>query len=54
MIEFGARLSLKDNMYAALQRNLNLQREFSEQIDRTNSSIRGLGSQRANPTITLM
>ena len=52
MIEFGARLSLKDNMYATLQKNLKLQRQFSEQVERTSSSIRGLGSQRANPTIT--
>lgn len=52
MIEFGARLSLKDNMFATLQKNLKLQREFSEQVDRTSSSIRGLGSQRATPTIT--
>ena len=52
MIEFGARLSLRDNMYATLQRNLNLQRSFTEQIERTSSSIRGLGSQSANPTIT--
>ena len=52
MIDFGARLSLKDNMYATLQKNLKLQRSFTEQVERTSSSIRGLGSQRANPTIT--
>lgn len=52
MIEFGARLSLKDNMYATLQKNLKLQKQFSEQVDKTSSSIKGLGSQRANPTIT--
>lgn len=44
MMEFGAKLSLKDNMFATLQRNLKLQREFSEQVDRTNSSIKGLKS----------
>lgn len=52
MVEAGLRLSLKDNMYATMQKNLKLQRQFSEQIERTSSSIRGLGSQRANPTIT--
>lgn len=52
MIDFGARLSLKDNMYATLQKNLKLQRSFTEQVEKTSSSIKGLGSQRANPSIT--
>ena len=51
MLEFGAKLSLKDNMYATLQKNLRAQREFTEQVNRTSSSIRGLGQQTANPTI---
>ena len=50
-IEFGARLSLRDNMYATLRRNLNLQRDFSEQIDRTNASVQQLGRTRVNTTI---
>ena len=29
-VEFGAKLYLKDNMYATLKKNLGLQREFSE------------------------
>ena len=52
MIEFGARLSLKDNMYAVMQKNLKQQRQFSEQINKTSSSIKKLGSQKASPTIT--
>ena len=52
MVEFGARLSLKDNMYATLQKNLKAQRQFAEQVSKTSSSIKGLGSQRASPTIT--
>ncbi len=52
MIEFGAKLSLKDNMYATLKKNVQMQREFSESIRQTNADIRGLGSQRANPVIT--
>ena len=36
-VEFGAKLYLKDNMYATLKKNLGLQREFSEQIDKTNA-----------------
>ena len=38
-VEFGAKLYLKDNMYATLKKNLGLQREFSEQIDKTNASM---------------
>lgn len=51
MIEFGAKLSLKDNMYATLKKNLNLQREYSDQVERTNASVRQLSGARANPTI---
>lgn len=32
-VEFGAKLYLKDNMYATLKKNLGLQREFSEQVE---------------------
>ena len=53
MIEFGARLSLKDNMYATLQKNLKLQKQFTEQVDRTSSSIKGLGKQKATPTVNV-
>ena len=56
MMEFGARLSLKDNMYATLQKNLKLQREFSEQVNRTRGSINELAKQKnimVRPTIRL-
>lgn len=52
MLEFGARLSLKDNMYATLQKNLRLQRDFSEQVQQTSTRVRGLGNMTASPTIT--
>ena len=51
MIEFGARLSLKDNMYATLQKNLKMQQQFTEQVKRTNDSVKNLGKAKANPTI---
>ena len=35
MIEFGAKLSLKDNMSATLQKNLKMQKKFSDQVTRT-------------------
>ena len=53
MVEFGARLSLKDNMYATMQKNLKQQRKFSEQVEKTRSSVSKLGKQKANPTISV-
>lgn len=40
MMEFGAKLSLKDSMYATLQKNLQKQKEFSKQIQQTRKAIR--------------
>lgn len=51
MIEFGAILSLKDRMAATLKKNLDLQRQFSQQVERVNSGVKKLGNQKANPTI---
>lgn len=47
-VEFGAKLYLKDNMYATLKKNLGLQREFSEQVDKTNASMQQMGRTRVN------
>lgn len=52
MIEFGAKLSLKDNMAATLQKNLDIQRQFTQQVSQTDASIKSLGKARANPTIS--
>ena len=52
MIEFGAKLVLKDRMYATLQKNLKMQRNFTEQVNKTSSSIKALGGQKADPVIT--
>lgn len=51
MIEFGAKLSLKDNMAATLQKNLELQRKFTQQIAQTNASVRELGKTKVNTSI---
>lgn len=52
MIEFGAKLSLKDNMAATLKRNIDLQQQFSKQIEQTNSRVKELGKTKVNTTIT--
>jgi phage-related protein len=51
MLEFGAKLSLKDNMSASIQKNLKLQKQFSEQIEKTNNSMKKLGKTKVNPVI---
>lgn len=51
-VEFGAKLYLKDNMYATLKKNMELQKSYSQQINDTSSSISKLGKQKANPVIT--
>ena len=51
MVEFGAKLSLKDNMYASLQKNLQMQRKFSNQIKQTAERVKDLGRQKVAPVI---
>ena len=52
-VEFGARLTLRDNMAATLQRNLEIQRRFTQQVAQTGANIRALGNARANPTVNV-
>jgi phage-related protein len=52
MLNFGAKIGMQDNMSATLQKLLKTQREFSEQTERTNASVRGLGKAKADPVIT--
>lgn len=52
MIEFGARLSLKDNMYATMQKNLKMQKKFSEQVKQVANNVKSLGKAKASPTIS--
>lgn len=51
MVEFGAKLSLKDNMYATLQKNLKAQQEFSKQIKATANAIKHLAKQKLAPVL---
>lgn len=51
MVKFGAELSLKDSMYANMQKNLKMQKQFSEQVNRTSASVKTLGKAKASPTI---
>lgn len=53
MVEFGARLSLKDNMSATIKKNLMLQKSFSEQVKTTSENIKKLAKQKAKPIITV-
>ena len=51
MVEFGAKLSLKDNMYATLQKNLKMQKQFSEQVKRTSTNVKTLAKAKIAPVI---
>jgi phage-related protein len=53
MVEFGAKLSLKDNMSAVLQKNLKMQKQFSDQVKRTSNNIKNVGKVVAKPVITI-
>lgn len=53
MIEFGARLSLKDNMSATIKKNIENQKKFSKQVKDTDNNIKKLGKRKANPIIKL-
>lgn len=51
MVEFGARLSLKDNMSATIKKNLMLQKKFTEQVKTTNENLKKLAQVKAKPII---
>lgn len=53
MVEFGAKLSLKDNMYATLQKNLKMQQQFSKQVKNTAEHIKNLAKQKLAPVIAV-
>lgn len=52
MIEFGAKLSLKDGMLEALKKNVQLQKEFKERIEQSGNAVGNLGAMRATPVIS--
>ena len=51
MVEFGAKLSLKDNMTATIQKAVKQQKEFSKQIKDTSNKIKQLAKQKLAPVI---
>ena len=51
MVEFGAKLSLKDNMSASIQKAIKQQKEFSKQIKDTSNKIKQLAKQKIAPII---
>lgn len=52
MVNFGARINLKDNMSATLIKNLKIQQEFTKQISQTNASVKELGKSNINTSIS--
>lgn len=48
MIEFGAKLALKDNMIAVIQKNVQKQKEFQKEVDATREAL-----QRASETTVI-
>lgn len=53
MVEFGARLSLRDNMASTLQKNIKMQRQFSEQVKRTTNAVKSYAKQKASPILKI-
>ena len=53
MVEFGARLSLKDKMSATIKKNIEMQKKFSKQVKDTDSNLKKLGKRVVKPVIML-
>lgn len=53
MVEFGARLTLKDNMSATIKKNIDMQKKMTKQVDDTSSGLKKLGKIVAKPVIAL-
>ena len=51
MRNFGAKLTLKDDMGKALERNMQTQKKFSKQVDDTRKAMNNLGKTKVNPKI---
>lgn len=52
MFEFGAKLTLHDDMAGVMKKNIELQRQFREQLSRSGIEIGKLNKQKADPVIT--
>lgn len=53
MKEFGAKMTLKDNMSATLKKNLQGMRALTEQVERVNKAVKAFGGAKASPVISL-
>ena len=53
MVEFSAKLSLKDKMSDTLQKNLKTQQKFSSQVNKTSGNLKKLGKTKVNPIVKL-
>ena len=51
MREFGARLTLRDQMSEGLRRNVRQQQEFSRQVQNSRRAVQDLGRTSANPRV---
>ena len=51
MVEFGAKLSLKDNMSATIQKNIQMQKKFTDQLKKTSAKVKELGKAKIKPII---
>ena len=51
MLEFGGRLSLKDNMSATIQKNLTLQQKFSKQLKQTSANVKAFSKTKVAPVV---
>lgn len=53
MKEFGAKMTLKDNMSATLKKNIQGMRAFTEQTQKVNKAVNAFGRSKASPTLTI-
>lgn len=52
MFEFGAKLTLHDGMAGVMKKNIELQKQFREQLSSSGIEIGKLNKQKADPVIT--
>lgn len=52
-MDFEMKMSLKDNMSATMQKNIDLQRQFKQQIDQSNASVKAFGKTDVSATVNL-
>lgn len=53
MKEFGAKMTLKDNMSATLKKNIQGMRALTEQMNTVNKAVKAFGGAKASPVISI-